>query len=63
MKYDAANIGLIYETCKRLHDYFMIELNYYVFMNILLYCHIIITSSRHIIIVYDLMMIVISTIF
>ena len=33
MKYDAANIGIIYETCKRLHDYFMIELNYYVFMN------------------------------
>ena len=63
MKYDAANIGIINETCKRLHDYFMIELNYYVFMIILLYCHIIITSSRHIIIVYDLMMIVISTIF
>lgn len=63
MKYDAANIGIIYETCKRLHDYFMIELNYYVFMNILLYCHIIITSSMHIIIAYDLMVIVISTIF
>ena len=63
MKYDAANIGIIYETCKRLHDYFMIELNYYVFMIILLYCHIIITSSTHIIIVYDLMMIVIPTIF
>ena len=39
MKYDTANIGIIYETCKRLHDYFMIELNYYVFMVILLYCH------------------------
>ncbi len=63
MKYDTANIGIIYETYKRLHDYFMIELNYYVFMIILLYCHIIITSSSHIIIVYDLMMIVISTIF
>ena len=63
MKYDIANIGIIYETCKRLHDYFMIELNYYVFMIILLYCHIIITSSTHIIIVYDLMMIIIPTIF